>query len=609
MHRARREGVGPIAARRGAATAGLLRAAGITLTLLVAATAAPAVSLAAGPNVLLVGPAGTAGAQYTSIQAAVNAAAPGDWVLVAPGVYHEKGSADAGVLITKPNIHLRGMDRNGVIVDGTNVAAGNAAPTTLAAGSPHCSPLPAVQDFGPIDAGTGKPGGRNGIEVKGTNGTTKFTADGVSIDNLTVCNYLSSDAGSQGNEVWWNGGDGSGEIGMGALSGSYLNATTTYYKSDSAGQGKYGIFTSNEKGPGVIDNTYSSNFGDSDYYIGACPDCNVILSHAHAEYGALGYSGTNGSGHLQILDGEWDNNKAGIGPNTLNNDDAPPPQTGFCASPPAGQPGCFVIKGNYVHDNNNPNVPQAGIAAVAPVGTGILLSGTKLDFVTGNRLVNNNAWGVIANDYPDQGPPPPVAHCTGGIGGIGGACYFVSENNLVSGNLFTNNGSYGQQGNGDLGNVSTATPPNTNCFQNNVDTSGPVPNDPGCNPSTTSALTTAQLICDSGAIISCVPVDTYPPKDGKCTAPAVWQGGDPQASPPVGACMLPLAAQTTMPHPCGGVPVNAFCPAAVTAAASQPVDQGSPNTGRGGLPPAALLVILALLVAAFAWRPRRRPSS
>src|SRR5438270_10110508 len=65
--------------------------------------------------------------QYNSIQAAVNASKPGDWILVAPGDYHEQGvpGADepAGVLIRTPWIHLRGMNRNRVIVDGTKPGA------------------------------------------------------------------------------------------------------------------------------------------------------------------------------------------------------------------------------------------------------------------------------------------------------------------------------------------------------------------------------------------------------------------------------------------------------------------------------------------------------
>src|ERR1051326_592077 len=95
------------------------------------------------------------GTGYRNISSALVHAAPGDWVLVWPGVYHEK-SGEAGVLITTPNVHLRGMDRNLVIVDGSNGTA--AAP---------CPADPALQDLTP----------RNGIEV--------FKTSGTSIENLT----------------------------------------------------------------------------------------------------------------------------------------------------------------------------------------------------------------------------------------------------------------------------------------------------------------------------------------------------------------------------------------------------------------------------------------
>src|SRR6201995_2369002 len=68
--------------------------------------------------------------QYSSIQAAVDAARPGDWVLIGPGNYHETGNrvppgmvagdlaAGAAVLVTTPGIWIRGMDRNTGVVDG-----------------------------------------------------------------------------------------------------------------------------------------------------------------------------------------------------------------------------------------------------------------------------------------------------------------------------------------------------------------------------------------------------------------------------------------------------------------------------------------------------------
>lgn len=51
-------------------------------------------------------------AQHPTIQGAVDAAAPGDLILIAPGIYREE------VTITTPSLVLRGLDRNATIVDG-----------------------------------------------------------------------------------------------------------------------------------------------------------------------------------------------------------------------------------------------------------------------------------------------------------------------------------------------------------------------------------------------------------------------------------------------------------------------------------------------------------
>ena len=183
-------------------------------------------ALAATPasaNVLLVGTYNGIAGKYSSIQSAVDHAKSGDWILVGPGDYHEQADhrsvrgpqpADtpAGVVIAKSGIHLRGMNRNSVIVDGT--LRGRGGP---------CSSSPARQDLGPKNPNGGA-FGRNGILI--------YDANGVSIENLTVCNFLAG-TGYAGNQIWWNGGYGLassfGLIGVHGFSGAYLTATSTFF--------------------------------------------------------------------------------------------------------------------------------------------------------------------------------------------------------------------------------------------------------------------------------------------------------------------------------------------------------------------------------------------
>src|SRR5205085_10303421 len=82
---------------------------------LVLATAVALVLLAAVPalaRVEIVTKRAVSYAHFRSIQAAVDAARAGDWILIDRGVYPES------VRITTDRLHLRGLDRNGVILDG-----------------------------------------------------------------------------------------------------------------------------------------------------------------------------------------------------------------------------------------------------------------------------------------------------------------------------------------------------------------------------------------------------------------------------------------------------------------------------------------------------------
>ena len=526
----------------------------VGLTAIAAAVAGPA--HANGARVLRVGSWHGIKGTYHSIQAAVDAAKPGDWVLVGPGDWKErgdrtthkpaKGEPGDAVTIDVPGIHLRGMDRNKVVVDGTKP------------GTPTCSARRADQDFGTT------PAGRNGIVVY---------ADRVWVENLTACNFL-----GEGNQIWWNGGDGTGKMGMGPYWGNYLSATSTYFNAKDPAA-TYGIFVSNAKGPGSINDTYASNMNDASYYIGACADCNGVLNRAWAEHSALGYSGTNSGGHLIIENSQWDDNQSGIVTNSQNNDDAPSPQDGSCpggGKGPTGTTSCEIWRNNYVHDNNDPNVPQGtGAASAGPVGTGMVIAGGRFDTLVDNRIVNNKAWGILTTPYPDTEVPPSRVgqHCQGGtpdtalsatiLGATGTVpCYYSDWGNEIAHNTFKNNGGYGNPTNGDIADISHTPPENpsapSNCWHDNKDSGGTLSQWPQTLSATNGTCGTpvypdpvevgvlaAEVACDSQLLFDCAP----PPG-----VPATY----PQTTH-VTMKRLPKHLRS-MPNPCAGVPVNPWCP-------------------------------------------------
>ena len=251
-------------------------------------------------------------AEYPTIQSAVDAAVPGDLVLVDRGVYREQ------VDVTTPGIVIRGVDRNDVVIDGESQR-------------------------------------ENGVNVVG--------ADGVAVENLTVRDTIA-------NGLFW--------IGVEGYRASYVTSIDA---------GVYGIYAFDSV-DGLFEHSYASGSPDSGFYIGQCNPCNAVIDGVISEWNGLGYSGTNASNALYLVNSVWRNNVAGIVPNTLDSELLPPFE------------GVSIV-GNLVHDNSNPDAPTFD-APWSAFGNGIVLAGGNDTLVARNRIVNHATNGVLVTPNLDE---------------------------------------------------------------------------------------------------------------------------------------------------------------------------------------------------------------
>src|SRR5438270_6062180 len=422
---------------------------------------------------------------YPTIQGAVDAAKSSDWVLIEPGKY------DESVLVQTPGVHIRGMNRNTVLLDGRNEVS---------------------------------PGGRNGIEI--------FKTNNVSVENLTVRNFdRESRDGGNGNEIWWNGGDGTGKIGAEGWHGAYLTAY------DTGKTGGYGLFVSNSI-KGSLEKVYASGFNDSGLYIGACRDCQGKVSEATIENSSLGYSGTNAGGRLIIEKSIFRHNTAGLVPNSLAHDDEPPPQDGACNSGENTSPTptfestkvkrCTIFRENLMTENNNLTTPANSTTAEAPWGVGVELVATSADLLENNTVTNNANNGVLGFEFPNGSPEPT---------------FFQLAANKIAANRLTGNGTSGGAFAGDVTLEGGVFPtPETAASLNNC----------AIGNSFTSATFPANIQQGWGCQNKTTPNPGGEPFGYilQLSAEAQARTQEGQAAPP---------AQPTMPSPCAGVPRNVLC--------------------------------------------------
>jgi hypothetical protein len=159
--------------------------------------------------------------------------------------------------------------------------------------------------------------------------------------------------------------------------------------------GVYGLYAFNSIG-GKMLNSEAYYVNDGAFYIGQTPPqdkpVQTIVKNVDGWGSPIGFSATN-MRYVTITKSRFYNNALGIVPNALDSEKFPPPEDN-------------VITGNDIFWNNfnfhkgHPPFPvrEDGTAAMAPVGTGILLLGGRGNLVENNRIYGNYLTGVAAID-------------------------------------------------------------------------------------------------------------------------------------------------------------------------------------------------------------------
>ena len=345
---------------------------------------------------------------------------------------------------------------------------------------------------------------RNGVvlEGKGLSGSGIHVSgvDRTWVENMSAQHYKTGSA----NGFYWTGVDG------------YWGTHLTAYDN-----GDYGVYaydsTSTGSSPSVFAFVYGSWNADSGIYVGGCRDCHAVVTNSRAYKNAIGYSGTNAGGELTLMNSEWDHNGSGLVPNTLQSEPDPP------------QDGASIV-GNYIHDNNDSDVPGTGFTAIAPVGIGIDIAGGWNNVLRSNLIKNQKHAGVLMHWLFT----PPVG-------------------NQVLHNTFINTAYAGSLGDADIAIDGTGL---MNCVDGNVHRTGGSSAPATVDPPNPVGLT------DCGA--------SNPGRTN--VGRGIYSPGDPIVSIMTALNALGITetkdykgpgphpdAQRTMPNPCAGVPANPWC--------------------------------------------------
>ena len=158
--------------------------------------------------------------------------------------------------------------------------------------------------------------------------------------------------------------------------------------------GVYGLYAFNTKGGLMADSeAYYLNAGA--FYIGQTPPQakprRSIVRNVSGHSSAIGFSATN-MRYVTITKSRFYDNALGVVPNALDSEKYPPPEDNVITDND-------IFWNNFDFHKGAPfTVRESGTAALAPVGTGVLLLGGRGNRVEGNRIFGNYLAGVGAID-------------------------------------------------------------------------------------------------------------------------------------------------------------------------------------------------------------------
>jgi Periplasmic copper-binding protein (NosD) len=222
--------------------------------------------------------------------------------------------------------------------------------------------------------------------------------------------------------------------------------------------GVYGIYAFNSKGGTMRDSeAYYTN--DAGFYIGQTPaqdkPVRSIVDNIESWGNPLGWSGTN-MRYVTITNSRFYNNAAGLIPNALDSEKFPPAEDN-------------IIRGNEIFWNNFNfhrgapfKIATEGTAALAPVGTGVLLLAGRRNIVEDNKIYGNWSVGVALIQGVLLQKNPQAVDLVGNE---------VRDNEFGLGGADLNGRELAYSGNG-----------SGNCFSGNTGVSVTIPADPAMFP-------------------------------------------------------------------------------------------------------------------------------